>query len=148
MCSLFCHVVLLQPRFFSQGLRRYIMKHVWIPAELHGACSEHSKPLSWLFCQGVVFRLTEPSRAWKAPHFFSLLNSLLRSSIVLGHFALPPTTCHHRSIFFTFFDICYDAAAATVTAACSSTISKHFFVTVTDGASCVYVCALLCVCVS
>ena len=53
----FRSAVLWRPSFFSlrfrlrgkPGVRLYIVRHVWIRAKLHFACSEHSKSLSWLF---------------------------------------------------------------------------------------------------
>ena len=67
-------------RFFAlscrgkQGVRRYITTHVLTPTELRGACFEHPKTLSWLFRQGVAFRLAEPSSAMeKTPTICSVL---------------------------------------------------------------------------
>ena len=60
----------------------------WISAELRGACSEHQKPLDWLFCQGVAFRLAEPIGCTEnatcflsAPLFYPL-GCLLRCSCI------------------------------------------------------------------
>ena len=40
------------------------------PAELRDACNKHSRPLSWLFCQGDACRLTEASRCVENPTKF------------------------------------------------------------------------------
>ena len=77
----------------KQGVRWYVTTHVWIPAELSGACSEHLKSLSWLFCQEVAFRLAEPSRAMANPTFCLLfLNSQFRSHTFV--YPLRPPACY------------------------------------------------------
>ena len=75
----------------KQRVRLYITTHVWIPAELHGACSEHSKSLSWLSCQGVAFRLAELSRCIGKPHIFGCFQ--------IARSALTPAIQHHQSDF-------------------------------------------------
>ena len=40
-----------------QSIRSYIPTHIWIPAELRGACFELSKSLNWFLCQWVACRL-------------------------------------------------------------------------------------------
>ena len=57
--EVFCLVFCLRG---MQSIRSYIMMHVWVPAELRGACFELSKSLNWLLCQWVAFRLAELSR--------------------------------------------------------------------------------------
>ena len=110
ICTLFFGHAVLRRRshFFSrfrrrgkQGVRRYIATHAWTPAELRGACSEHSKSLSWLFCQGVAFRLAEPARCMENLIFFLLIfNRPLRS---LPFSSTPLSRTLHNIISPLFF---------------------------------------------
>ena len=91
----------------NQGVSRYIITHVGMPAELSGACSEHLKSLSRLFRHGVAVRLAEPSSTIEKPVCFlfqidrSALIFALRFDICVARSALPPAIQHHQSIFST-----------------------------------------------
>ena len=48
----------------------YIMKHVWILAELRGGARRIKRRLSGSIWQAIAFRLPETSRSLETPHFF------------------------------------------------------------------------------
>ena len=119
----------------EHGVRRYITTHDWIPAELRGACSEHSKPRSWILCRGGAFHLAEPNRRMEKPVMFTVVifHCPLRSFIFLIRSSLPPA-------IFSLSAVYYDAA--TNSQRRQQQQQQHFFVAAMDGASgCVHMCA-------
>ena len=46
----------------------YIMKHVWISAELRGGARRIIRRLAGCIWQGIAFRLPETSRSFGTPH--------------------------------------------------------------------------------
>ena len=83
------------------GVRRYITKNVLIPAEFRDACSELSTSLSWLCCQGVAFRLGEPSTCMEKNTTVCYFSTARSALSVFIRSALPPAERHQSNCFYT-----------------------------------------------
>lgn len=82
----------------AKGPSVHNVTHVWIPAELRGACSDHLKSLSCLFCHG--FRAVEPSTCVDNPTSFCPC-PITRSALALFYpLRAPPAVQHQPYCFY------------------------------------------------